>query len=237
MPTRRDLADAVRTLATADPRWPNRDRFVVCNGHGSMRQCALLQLSGFALPTEQRMQFRQRHSKTAGHPEASDVTSCRASQMALDAFGPLLPELLGVSADLANPHLTPWKGSREATLGGSGSAGNDMRSGVRALGITAMANGVAPHGGFIPYDATCPALSDYARSAMRISALIPAHTIHVYTENPIDHDSIDHDSIDLGKDGAIHQPVEHLAALRYPRQLRVAPVRRGGVGAQLGPGD
>ncbi|HVC18025.1 MAG TPA: transketolase, partial [Rhodanobacter sp.] len=137
--------------------------------------------------------------------EGPDVASRKASQMALDAFGPLLPELIGGSADLAGSNLTKWKGSLDAANGNSADGkGNYVYYGVREFGMTAIANGLALHGGFIPYDATFLVFSDYARNAVRMSALIPAHAIHVYT----------HDSIGLGEDGPTHQPVEHLASLR-----------------------
>jgi transketolase len=135
--------------------------------------------------------------------EGPVVASRKASQMALDAFGPLLPELIGGSADLAHSNLTLWKGSRDVrTAGGDG---NYVYYGVREFGMTAIANGLALHGGFVPYEATFLVFSDYARNAVRMSALIPAGSIHVYT----------HDSIGLGEDGPTHQPVEHLASLRY----------------------
>ncbi len=130
------------------------------------------------------------------------VASRKASQMALDAFGPLLPELIGGSADLAGSNLTIWKGSRD--VNSSDANANYIYFGVREFGMTAISNGLALHGGFIPYDATFLVFSDYARNAVRMSALIPAHAIHVYT----------HDSIGLGEDGPTHQPIEHLASLR-----------------------
>jgi transketolase len=138
--------------------------------------------------------------------EGPEVATRKASQMALDAFGPLLPELIGGSADLAGSNLTKWKGSLDAGNGNSADGkGNYVYYGVREFGMTAIANGLALHGGFIPYDATFLVFSDYARNAVRMSALIPAHAIHVYT----------HDSIGLGEDGPTHQPVEHMASLRY----------------------
>ena len=144
--------------------------------------------------------------------EAPSVASRKASQMALDAFGPMLPELIGGSADLAGSNLTKWKGSLEAALGdSSGGRGNYVHYGVREFGMSAIANGLALHGGLIPYDATFLVFSDYARNAVRMSALNPAHAIHVYT----------HDSIGLGEDGPTHQPVEHLAALRFIPNNRV----------------
>jgi transketolase len=135
--------------------------------------------------------------------EGPVVASRKASQMALDAYGPLLPELIGGSADLAHSNLTLWKGSKNVQA--DASVGNYVYYGVREFGMTAISNGLALHGGFLPYDATFLVFSDYARNAVRMSALIPAHAIHVYT----------HDSIGLGEDGPTHQPVEHLAALRY----------------------
>ena len=130
------------------------------------------------------------------------VASRKASQMALDAFGPLLPELIGGSADLAGSNLTIWKGSKD--VNSSDANANYIYYGVREFGMSAISNGLALHGGFIPYDATFLVFSDYARNAVRMSALIPAHAIHVYT----------HDSIGLGEDGPTHQPIEHLASLR-----------------------
>ena len=135
--------------------------------------------------------------------EGPAVASRKASQMALDAFGPLLPELIGGSADLAGSNLTIWKGSRD--VNSNDASANYIHYGVREFGMSAIANGLALHGGFIPYDATFLVFSDYARNAVRMSALIPTCAIHVYT----------HDSIGLGEDGPTHQPVEHLASLRY----------------------
>jgi len=135
--------------------------------------------------------------------EGPVVASRKASQMALEAFGPLLPELIGGSADLAGSNLTIWKGSKD--VNSSDAQANYIYFGVREFGMTAISNGLALHGGFIPYDATFLVFSDYARNAVRMSALIPAHAIHVYT----------HDSIGLGEDGPTHQPIEHLASLRY----------------------
>jgi transketolase len=135
--------------------------------------------------------------------EGPVVASRKASQMALDAFGPKLPELIGGSADLAGSNLTIWKGSKDVNANDANA--NYVYYGVREFAMSAISNGLALHGGFIPYDATFLVFSDYARNAVRMSALIPAHAIHVYT----------HDSIGLGEDGPTHQPVEHLASLRY----------------------
>ncbi|HEY4093164.1 MAG TPA: transketolase [Luteibacter sp.] len=141
--------------------------------------------------------------------EGPVVASRKASQMALDAFGPLLPELIGGSADLAPSNLTIWKGSKNVATGGG--EGNYIHYGVREFGMSAISNGIALHGGFLPYDATFLVFSDYARNGVRMSALIPAHVIHVYT----------HDSIGLGEDGPTHQPVEHLGSLRLIPNNRV----------------
>ena len=132
--------------------------------------------------------------------DGPDVASRKASQMTLDAFGPLLPELIGGSADLAPSNLTMWKGSKTIT----GPDGNYVHYGVREFGMSAIANGVALYGGLLPYDGTFLVFSDYARNAVRMSCLIPAHVIHVYT----------HDSIGLGEDGPTHQPIEHIGSLR-----------------------
>jgi transketolase len=141
--------------------------------------------------------------------EGPVVASRKASQMALDAYGPLLPELIGGSADLAHSNLTLWKGSVDVNTDPAN--GNYVYYGVREFGMTAIANGLALHGGFVPYDATFLVFSDYARNAVRMSALIPAASIHVYT----------HDSIGLGEDGPTHQPIEHVASLRYIPNNRV----------------
>ncbi len=135
--------------------------------------------------------------------EGATIASRKASQNAIGAFAPLLPEIIGGSADLAPSNLTQWKASKSVTEVDPNA--NYVHYGVREFGMSAIANGIALHGGFLPFDATFLVFSDYARNALRMSALIPAHVIHVYT----------HDSIGLGEDGPTHQPVEHLASLRY----------------------
>ena len=131
-----------------------------------------------------------------------DVATRKSSQIALNSFGPMLPELIGGSADLAPSNNTIWSGSVDVNEGTE--KGNYVYFGVREFGMSAICNGLALHGGFIPYNATFLVFSDYARNAVRMSALIPAKNIHVYT----------HDSIGLGEDGPTHQPVEHVASLR-----------------------
>ncbi|RPE74810.1 transketolase [Vulcaniibacterium tengchongense] len=135
--------------------------------------------------------------------EGPAVASRKASQMAIETFAPLLPELVGGSADLAHSNLTLWKASK--SVASDDPDANYVYYGVREFAMTAISNGLALHGGFIPFDATFLVFSDYARNAVRMSALMNAHAIHVYT----------HDSIGLGEDGPTHQPVEHLASLRY----------------------
>jgi transketolase len=141
--------------------------------------------------------------------EGLNIASRKASQMTLDAYGPLLPELIGGSADLAPSNLTIWKGSKDVRS--NDARANYVHYGVREFGMSAISNGLALYGGFIPYDATFLVFSDYARNAVRMSALIPTGVIHVYT----------HDSIGLGEDGPTHQPVEHLASLRLIPNNRV----------------
>jgi transketolase len=129
------------------------------------------------------------------------VATRKASQNAIEAISPLLPELLGGSADLTGSNLTNWSGTRPANRE---AGGNYIHYGVREFGMTAIANGIALHGGFIPYTATFLVFSDYARNAIRLAALMKLRQLMVYT----------HDSIGLGEDGPTHQPIEHAAALR-----------------------
>jgi transketolase len=135
--------------------------------------------------------------------EGKDKATRKASQVALEGFGPLLPELIGGSADLTGSNNTFWSGSKDVLEGGPD--GNYIYFGVREFGMTAVLNGVGLHRGFIPYGGTFLVFSDYARNAVRMSSLIPSPNILVYT----------HDSIGLGEDGPTHQPVEQLASLRY----------------------
>ncbi|MFG1174348.1 transketolase [Erwiniaceae bacterium CAU 1747] len=136
------------------------------------------------------------------------IASRKASQNALEAYGPMLKEFLGGSADLAPSNLTLWSGSTSIK---DDSAGNYIHYGVREFGMTAIANGIALHGGFIPYTATFLMFVEYARNAVRMAALMKARQILVYT----------HDSIGLGEDGPTHQPVEQLASLRVTPNMSV----------------
>ena len=130
------------------------------------------------------------------------IASRKASQNALNAFGPLLPEFLGGSADLAGSNLTLWKGCKGVSA--EDASGNYMYYGVREFGMCAIMNGVALHGGFIPYGATFLIFMEYARNAVRMAALMKQRVLYVFT----------HDSIGLGEDGPTHQPIEQLASLR-----------------------
>jgi len=162
---------------------------------------------GGALPAD----WNQRAAEiiSALQAEGGDVATRKSSQIALNAFGPLLPELIGGSADLAGSNNTIWSGSVDVNDGSED--GNYIYFGVREFGMAALCNGLSLHGGFIPYNATFLVFSDYARNAVRMSALLPTRNIHVYT----------HDSIGLGEDGPTHQPVEHVASLRLIPNLQV----------------
>ncbi|WLG96231.1 transketolase [Pseudomonas sp. FP198] len=135
------------------------------------------------------------------------IASRKASQNTLNAFGPLLPELLGGSADLAGSNLTLWKGCKGVTA--EDASGNYMYYGVREFGMSAIMNGVALHGGLVPYGATFLMFMEYARNAVRMSALMKKRILYVFT----------HDSIGLGEDGPTHQPIEQLASLRCTPNL------------------
>ena len=132
----------------------------------------------------------------------ANIASRKASQNALEAFGQMLPEFMGGSADLAPSNLTMWSGSKSLTA--EDFSGNYIHYGVREFGMTAIMNGIALHGGFVPYGATFLMFMEYARNAMRMAALMKVQNIQVYT----------HDSIGLGEDGPTHQPVEQIASLR-----------------------
>ena len=131
----------------------------------------------------------------------ASIASRKASQNALEAFGKVLPEFMGGSADLAPSNLTMWSGSAPIN---EDKAGTYIHYGVREFGMSAIMNGIALHGGFIPYGATFLMFVEYARNAVRMAALMKIRSIFVYT----------HDSIGLGEDGPTHQPVEQIASLR-----------------------
>ncbi len=141
--------------------------------------------------------------------QAANVATRQSSQAALNALGPLLPELIGGSADLTGSNNTRRKDSR--TITAEDASGNYIYYGVREFGMTAILNGLALHGGFIPYGGTFLTFSDYARNAVRMAALMKQGSILVYS----------HDSIGLGEDGPTHQPIEHLATLRLIPNLEL----------------
>jgi transketolase len=140
------------------------------------------------------------------HADAQTVASRKASQIALEAFTSALPEMLGGSADLTGSNLTNTSHTPALRIGADGAANNGrhINYGVREFGMAAIMNGVALHGGFIPYGGTFLTFSDYSRNAIRMAALMKKRVIHVMT----------HDSIGLGEDGPTHQSVEHVASLR-----------------------
>ena len=141
--------------------------------------------------------------------ESKPLATRQSSQASLNAYGPGLPELLGGSADLTGSNNTNRKDSRSIT--GADASGNYIHYGVREFGMSAIMNGLALHGGLIPYGGTFLVFSDYARNAMRMSALMKQRVIYVMT----------HDSIGLGEDGPTHQPVEHLPSLRIIPNMTV----------------
>ncbi|MBS3965630.1 MAG: transketolase [Methylomonas sp.] len=145
----------------------------------------------------------------AVNEKGETIASRKASQNALNGFGPLLPELMGGSADLAGSNLTLWSGCKDVCA--PGFDGNYVYYGVREFGMSAIMNGITLHGGFKPYGATFLMFSEYARNALRMAALMKAPGIFVYT----------HDSIGLGEDGPTHQPVEQTATLRMIPNMQV----------------
>ena len=140
--------------------------------------------------------------------KGQSIATRKASQDTIEALAPVLPELLGGSADLAGSNLTLWSGSRAVSRN---TPGNYIHYGVREFGMTAIMNGIALHGGFIPYGGTFLTFSDYCRNAVRMAALMKIRSVFVFT----------HDSIGLGEDGPTHQPIEHLASLRLIPNLDV----------------
>ncbi|WP_394209360.1 transketolase [Enterovibrio calviensis] len=152
------------------------------------------------LPAEWEAKASQIIADLQANP--ANIASRKASQNALEAFGAMLPEFMGGSADLAPSNLTMWSGSKAVTA--DDASGNYIHYGVREFGMTAIINGMSLHGGFVPYGATFLMFMEYARNAMRMAALMKIQNIQVYT----------HDSIGLGEDGPTHQPVEQIASLR-----------------------
>jgi len=144
----------------------------------------------------------------AAHGKPEDIETRKASQRCLNALGPALPELIGGSADLTGSNNTNWKNSKALSRT---NGGNYINFGVREFAMTAITNGIALHGGFIPYSGTFLIFMEYARNAVRLASLMGLHNIFVYT----------HDSVGLGEDGPTHQPVEQLTNLRTTPKLSV----------------
>jgi transketolase len=133
--------------------------------------------------------------------KSETIATRKASQNTIEAFGPVLPEFLGGSADLTGSNLTNWSGSKAVRVD---AWGNHINYGVREFGMSAVMNGIALHGGYIPYGATFLTFSDYSRNALRMAALMKIRSLFVFT----------HDSIGLGEDGPTHQSIEHVSSLR-----------------------
>lgn len=159
-----------------------------------------------ALPADFEPQSHQFIQNLQANP--ANIASRKASQNTLEAFGQILPELMGGSADLAPSNLTLWSGSKSIK---TDPMGNYIHYGVREFGMSAIMNGIALHSGFIPYGATFLMFVEYARNAVRMAALMKIRCLFVYT----------HDSIGLGEDGPTHQPVEQMASLRVTPNLSV----------------
>src|SRR5690606_31727749 len=148
----------------------------------------------------------------ATNHKAETVATRKASQLAIAAFVELLPEMLGGSADLTGSNLTDWKGAQPVRAGQAHlQFGRHINYGVREFGMAAIMNGIALHGGYLPFGGTFLTFSDYSRNALRMAALMKQRVVHVFT----------HDSIGLGEDGPTHQSVEHAASLRLIPNLHV----------------
>jgi transketolase len=196
--------DARERGADAERQWRERFARYAANHPGEAREFERVMAgelpAGFAAAMDRHL------AAIRAKPEA--LATRQASQRTLAAVAPCIPELVGGSADLTHSNLTTWPGARTA---GREAGGNYLSYGVREFGMSAVMNGMALHGGLIPFGGTFLVFSDYARNAVRLSALMRQRVIHVYT----------HDSIGLGEDGPTHQPVEHVASLRLIPGLEV----------------
>ncbi|GAB3461626.1 transketolase [Azotobacter salinestris] len=195
--------DARAVGAAREAEW--NQRFAAYQAEFPELAAEFLRRSRGELPADFAAKAAEYIAEVAGKGES--IASRKASQNALNAFGPLLPEFLGGSADLAGSNLTLWKGCKGVKA--DDAAGNYLYYGVREFGMSAIMNGIALHGGFIPYGATFLVFMEYACNAVRMAALMKRRVLFVYT----------HDSIGLGEDGPTHQPVEQLASLRSTPNL------------------
>jgi transketolase len=201
--------DAKAAGASAEAAW--NDKFKAYQGAFPELAKELLRRMKGELPKN----FNQVAVDTAvaAHTKAETVASRKASQLALEAFTAALPEMLGGSADLTGSNLTNTKSTPNLRFSetGQSNGGRHINYGVREFGMAAIMNGVALHGGFIPYGGTFLTFSDYSRNAIRMAALMKLRVVHVFT----------HDSIGLGEDGPTHQSIEHAASLRLIPNLDV----------------
>jgi transketolase len=196
--------DAKEAGAQREKSWD--DKFAAYKeAHPDLAQEFTRRLSG-EMPANWSSEVQKFVEELQANPQK--IASRKASQNTLEVFGKLLPEFLGGSADLAPSNLTIWSGSKSIK---EDSAGNYIHYGVREFGMTAIGNGIAHHGGFVPYTATFLMFVEYARNAVRMAALMKARQVLVYT----------HDSIGLGEDGPTHQPVEQIASLRVTPNMSV----------------
>lgn len=195
--------DAHEAGAKAEAAW--NDRFAAYQNAYPELAAELLRRMAGELPANFSEQAAAYVADVANKGET--IASRKASQNSLNAFGPMLPELLGGSADLAGSNLTLWKDCKGVNA--DDASGNYLFYGVREFGMSAIMNGIALHGGFVPYGATFLIFMEYARNAVRMSALMRQRVIYVFT----------HDSIGLGEDGPTHQPIEQLASLRTTPNL------------------
>jgi transketolase len=196
--------DARKRGASAERRW--KKRFAAYETQFPQEAAAYRRRMAGELPVDFRARVDALVKETEARAES--VATRKASQNTLEALAAWLPELIGGSADLAGSNLTMVKNSK--VVGPQG-GGNYIFYGVREFGMCAIMNGLALHGGFIPYGGTFLVFSDYARNALRLAALMKLRVIYVFT----------HDSIGLGEDGPTHQPVEHVASLRLMPNMDV----------------
>jgi transketolase len=189
--------DARREGERMQRKW--EQRFEVYAGEYPVPAAEFRRRMAGDLPADFEVQANAWMTGVARATEA--IATRKASQLAIEALASMLPELLGGSADLTGSNLTNWKASRTV---GRNEGGNYVHYGVREFGMTAITNGLALHGGYIPFGGTFLVFSDYARNGLRMAALMRLRSIFVFT----------HDSIGLGEDGPTHQPVEHAMSLR-----------------------